>query len=402
MGTTFENETIVVTSDFETGNGKNIQPIAFDHFRVEVVGDAPGYNHYFGIRIHEKSSERRVIRLEIVPDPDHARTLVPDFYGNLNTKIWYTKDGFDKDWYQFYQLPEFNFEGEGEVKIFRDRYLIQFTTVPGKTVWLTNMNPIPYTQMTRMLNEEAGKHPEILRLGAVGKSVLGREVNLVEISEGTGDKPVILIIAGEHPVEFPGQWSVWGIIRWLISSVPEAVRLRRNYRFYLVPQRNPDGVVAGRTQKNAEGINLSGPSWVGVAEDKEPDGHENRELWTFIKKHPPVGMLNFHGYMGPRGNGDWPCEGCYVPFLEDFSDPAARRRQEILNDILIWETQAVSQHKQLCMVNRGEFLYTPLARRFGAIGCCYEPVDSQGPSVNMKTGVGVLQAMVKALAAAVG
>jgi hypothetical protein len=103
--------------------------------------------------------------------------------------------------------------------------------------------------------------------------------------------------------------------------------------------------------------------------------------------------------MGPRGNGDWPCEGCYVPFLEDFPNPKARQRQEIFNDLLIWETQAVSQHKQLCIVNRGEFLYTPLARIYGSIGACYEPVDSQGPGVNMKTGVEVLKVMIKALEA---
>ncbi len=399
MSSTFENDYISVTSDFETGNGKNIQQIRPNHFRAEGIGDAPGYNHYFGIQVREKSSQRRSILLEIVPDPDYARTIVPDFYGNLNTKIWYTKDGFEKDEYQFYQLPEFNFEGEGKVEIFRDRYLIHFTTIPGKIVWLTNMNPIPYTKMTRMLKEEAGKHPDILRLGEAGKSIQGRMLNLAEISEGPGEKPVILIVSGEHPVEFPGQWSVWGILRWLESSVPEAARLRRKYRFYLVPQRNPDGVVAGRTQKNDEGINLSGPSWVGVDEGKEPAGHENRELWKFVKEHPPAAFLNFHGYMGPRGSGDWPCEGCYVPFLEDFPNPTARRRQEIFNDLLIWETQAVSQHKQLCRVNRGEFLYTPLARIYGSIGACYEPVDSQGPGVNMKTGVEVLKAMVKALEA---
>jgi hypothetical protein len=399
MNSTFENEYIVITSDFETGNGKNIQQIKPNRFRSEVVGDAPGYNYYFGIRVCEKSSERRSIRLEIVPDPDYARTNVPDFYSNLNTKIWYTKDGFEEGEYQFYQLPEFNFEGEGEVKIFRDRYLIHFTTVPGKTVWLTNMNPLPYSRMTWMLNEEARNHPEFIRLGMVGKSVQGREVNLVEISEGAGEKPVILVIAGEHPTEFPGQWSVWGIIRWLTSSIPEAIQLRRKYRFLAVPQRNPDGNVAGRPKLSSEKIDLNGPPWVGVDEGKEPAGHENQELWNMIKKQPPAGLLNFHGYCGPRGNGDWPCEGGYVPYLEDFSTLAARLRQEVFNDLLIWETEAISQHKQLITVNRGEFLYTPLARLFGTIGCCYEPVDSQGPSVNMKTGVQVLKTLVKALTA---
>jgi hypothetical protein len=401
MSKTFENEYIVVTSEFETGNGKNIQQIKPDHFRVEAVGDSAGYNYYFGIQVREKGPSRREVLLEVVPDPDHAQSIVPDFYGNLNTKIWYVKDGFITEGYPVFQLPEFNFQGEDRVEIFRDRYLIHFKTFPGRTVWLTNMNPIPYSLMTQMLKAHAEKCPNLMRLGEAGKSFEGRSVTLAEVTEGPGDqdKPVVLIIAGEHPTEFPGQWATWGILQWLTSSVPEAVRLRRKYRFLAVPQRNPDGNVAGRTKVSSEKLDLNGPTWVGVDEGKEPGGQENRELWKLIQKQPPAGFINFHGYCGPRGNGDWPCEGCYVPYLEDFKDPAARHRQEIFNDLLIWETEAISQHKRLITVNRGEFLYTPLARLYGTIGCCYEPVDSQGPSVNMKTGVQVLKTLIKALEA---
>ena len=394
---------ILVTTDFETGNGKNIERLADDAFRMEVEGDDSGYNYYFGVRILDKTKNARPLSLEVVPDPDLADTLEGDFYGNLNTHVWYTKAGMADQWGQFYRLPEFNFSGEGELEVSRSRYLIRIATVPGNTVWVTDMYPLPYSMMTRSLHEEASRHPRLMRLCSVGKSAEGRDIHMVELTEAHGEKPRVFVLSGQHPMEFPGQWAVWGMIRWLLSRVGEAVALRKRYRFYIVPQINPDGNVAGHPQKNAEGLNLNGFLWKGVAEGGEPVGHENRTIWQFLKANPPAVHLNFHGYCGPRAWGDWPHEGCYVPPPESFTDDGTRRRQEALNDFLLWHTDSGSQHKRLLSValERGPRLCDVLARLFGTVSATYEPLDGKGHWNNMRTGVHLLTTALRAYEQAV-
>jgi len=380
-----------ITTDFETGNGKAIRRLEQNHYQLNVEGDEPGYNYYFGVRVFEQDSESRWITLEILPDPD----LDTDFYENLNTRIWYTKQGMDtNDWERFYHLPEFNFEGEDKLDIFRDRYVIRFRTVPKNTVWLTNMYPLPYSMMSRLLEQEANRYGNLITKRSIGNSVEGRDIHLLELGEGTDNDPTVLILAGQHATEFPGQWAVWGIIRWLSSSVPQAKVFRKRYRFYIIPQINPDGNVAGKPQKNEEGINLSS-AWESTLDKKEPLGHENRLLWRVILEHPPDIFLNFHGYCGPRAWGDWPNEGCYVPCMEDFVDDGARKRQEILNDQILWHSNAGSQHRQLLTTKDGIHLYSALARFFGTSSICYEPLDSKGIWNNMRTGIDILTTVLE-------
>ena len=402
MAHTLEADGLQITTDFETGNGKNIEKVDENRFRLQVEGDDSGYNYYFGVRVAETADRPRTLTLEVVPDPDFRDAGEPNFWGNLTTRIWYTKPGMGADgWGQFHHMPEFNFLGEGELELRRERFVIRFQTAPGNSVWLTNMNPLPHSFMTKILTDHAAEHGHLMRMGAIGTSVEGREIHAVELTEGQGAKPVVFILSGQHPTEFPGQWAVWGIIRWLTSSVPRAVALRKRYRFHIVPQINPDGNVAGNPQKNAEGVNLSSAGWKDVCEGGEATGHENRLLWAFLKDRPPILSLNFHGYPGPRAWGSWPCEGCYVPSADDFADKAAAERQRILDDCLLWQTDAGSQYMGMIRLDPGAGgVCSALARVFGAVGLCYEPLDAKGPWNNMKTGVTVLQTAMNAVEAA--
>jgi len=58
-------------------------------------------------------------------------------------------------------------------------------------------------------------------------------------------KKKVLLAGGNHPCETPGSHALEGMIDFLLSDAPEAACLRRVAEFYVYPQVNPDGRVAG-------------------------------------------------------------------------------------------------------------------------------------------------------------
>ena len=55
----------------------------------------------------------------------------------------------------------------------------------------------------------------------------------------------MFISARVHPGESNSSWMMKGIIDFLVSSEPEAILLRDNFVFKIVPMLNPDGVING-------------------------------------------------------------------------------------------------------------------------------------------------------------
>lgn len=51
-----------------------------------------------------------------------------------------------------------------------------------------------------------------------------------------------------------------GVIDFLISNNPEAIYLRKNYIFKIIPMKNPDGVIYGNFRCNLAGVDLN-RSW---------------------------------------------------------------------------------------------------------------------------------------------
>lgn len=58
-------------------------------------------------------------------------------------------------------------------------------------------------------------------------------------------KKGVFISARVHPGESNSSWMMKGIIDFLVSSEPEAILLRDNFVFKIVPMLNPDGVING-------------------------------------------------------------------------------------------------------------------------------------------------------------
>ena len=68
----------------------------------------------------------------------------------------------------------------------------------------------------------------------------------------SGEKTKILLAGGNHPCETPGNFALEGMIDFLLGDSLEAERLRGLADFYVYPQVNPDGRIAGYYRSSVE------------------------------------------------------------------------------------------------------------------------------------------------------
>src|SRR5690606_12829397 len=104
--------------------------------------------------------------------------------------------------------------------------------------------------------------PSLVKLDSAGRSVQGRELWYVEISDNVQDdeaEPKLLYIANMHGDETVGRELMIYLIRLLTDSYaidPRITSLVDHARIFIMPSMNPDGFEA-RRRYNARGIDLN-------------------------------------------------------------------------------------------------------------------------------------------------
>jgi len=381
---------MLISTDCECGNGKNIRKISYNHFALETEGDeAPGYNYYFYLKMVGKS-KRKNVELDVYVDQSVGEKKYRKFGTDQPYTLWIKRG--KKFWQRF---PEKDFF------IINDNcYRISLEIVKDEVVYLSNMLPLPYSEMSSWVRVFIEKHKNYAQLYIPGKSSQGREIYALRITDPKipkKDKARVLIISGQHGIESPGLWAVRGITEYLVSSIFYASYLRGKYVIDIFPQMNPDGNIAGRPQKNATGVNIW-CDFAGASEGKLPRSQEGRILWTWAEENSPNVCLNFHGWTcGPACfEGDPPYEGAYVVPLETYKSKRAESMQSVINDYLSWKTGALTYCHSFLNLKKGNLLYQ-LALKYGTLGCLYEPNMYGGIVGCQKVGVQVLKTVVEAV-----
>jgi len=376
---------LIVTSDFECGNGKNVIQLAPMHYEFNVGGDKPTYCHYFMVKVMSEGEEGE-LRLDVYPDPEMAGLGgVVDFSQHIPSLLW-VRHG-DGRWLR---MGVNSFEAKAE------RITIRHFIKRDETLYFAKAHPFPYSEMTKFLTNLAETKPKVCRLLSIGNSFEGRPIHCLRVSDpqSTDVKERVLVLAGQHAIEFPGVWAAAGIAEYLTSAVPKAMELRKRYVFDVIPMINPDGNIHGLNGFNAEGVDLY-QSFEGCAKGKEATAHESRLLWNWVTEDMVRLVLHFHCYAHPRPWGDPPYEGLYAVPIEVFKDEKARERQRMINDSLRFFTHGFSQHRNFIWHQPSDLSYQ-LALGNGVLSAFYECQGEEGPHRNMLTGVRVLDVLMSA------
>ncbi len=98
----------------------------------------------------------------------------------------------------------------------------------------------------------------LVTLTALGQTLDGQDMDLLEIAEGQGERLSVWFIARQHPGETMAEWWMEGFLeRLLDQDDPVAKALLKRCRFHVVPNMNPDGSRRGHLRTNAAGKNLN-------------------------------------------------------------------------------------------------------------------------------------------------
>ncbi len=169
-------------------------------------------------------------------------------------------------------------------------------TVHSSVLWLAWGPPFTPKNAVDLVGELAQTHP-FVKSFTLGKSLEGREVPGLEISEGDKpalQRPAIFITGRQHAWEVGGSWVAAGIAEWAIGDSEQAKWLRRNADIFIVPLLDVDHVATGDGGKLARPQDHNrdwsdAPHWPEVAAAQKrllQLAKENR-LALFLDLHNP-------------------------------------------------------------------------------------------------------------------
>jgi murein tripeptide amidase MpaA len=154
---------------------------------------------------------------------------------------------------------------------------------------------------------------------ATGKSVEGRDIQLLRKGTGAEGQRKVWIIAQQHPGEHMAEWFMEGVIERLEKhDDPVLNKLLASADLYLVPNMNPDGAFHGHLRTNANGQDLN-RAWQSASQEISPEVFFVQQQ---MEKYGVDLFLDIHGdeeipYVFTAG-----CEGNpgYTPRIEKLEE----------------------------------------------------------------------------------
>ncbi|HXR79165.1 MAG TPA: M14-type cytosolic carboxypeptidase [Bryobacteraceae bacterium] len=270
-------------ADFEGGNLGRVDRVASNHFRCHVTGetDQDGRNRqasWFYFRID--GAKGQLLTLDLV-----------DLPGEYNYKP--TRGSITKDTLPFYSDDRQTWH-ELKTVDFDESVPLQRIHITPKSdsIWIAHVPPYTNRNLAQLLTEI--KEAPNVKETVVGKSVKGREIPLLTISDATvpdRGKKVIWLMFRQHSWEAGSSWAAEGAIRFLLSSNPSADRIVRGAIVKIYPMCDPDGVARGGVRFNAYGYDLN-RNWDTVDPKKMPEiTAERGAILDWIDSGHPVNFF---------------------------------------------------------------------------------------------------------------
>jgi hypothetical protein len=101
-----------------------------------------------------------------------------------------------------------------------------------------------------------------------------------------------------HPGEVGSSYALKGLIDFLISEHPEAVQLRNEFYFMIIPMLNPDGVFNGNNRMDSLGQNLN--RFYHLPDlDVQPSCYAVKSLVESTRKEI-FAFFDFHGHANKK------------------------------------------------------------------------------------------------------
>lgn len=160
-----------------------------------------------------------------------------------------------------------------------------------------------FNQVESFLKEQAAKYPKIAKLFSIGKSVNGRDLWVIKISDNVEfdeKEPEFKYISSMHGNEITGRELTQFLIKDLLEAYgkdEKITKLINSTEIYIMPSMNPDGSEKKR-RGNARYVDLNRdfPDWTaGEANDYRGRQPETIAVMKFQAQRNFSLSANFHG-----------------------------------------------------------------------------------------------------------
>ncbi|MGN2436341.1 M14 family metallopeptidase [Pseudomonas syringae] len=241
--------TLTISSDFDSGN-------------IQVLD----------------SSDPARIRLAIRPDTQSAHFQWFHFkVDGLNVGQTYglslsnaSESTFNSAWTGYNAVASYDHKHWFRVPSDFDGKTLNFSLAADQAqVWFAYFEPYSRERHDGLI--EQAQTNAGMQVLATGKSIEGRDIQLLRKGDGSEGKRKIWFIAQQHPGEHMAEWFMEGVIERLQQKDDTVLQqLLASADLYLVPNMNPDGAFHGHLRTNAAGKDLN-RAWQDSTEAQSPE-----------------------------------------------------------------------------------------------------------------------------------
>lgn len=263
--------------------------------------------------------------------PGHTHTFVLENASESSyNKAW---DGYHAvasyDQHTWFRVPS-QFDGKA----------LRFSLQARETqAWFAYFQPYPRARHNQLI--ERARHLPGVELLATGRSVEGRDIQLLRAGDGAAGKRKLWVIAQQHPGEHMAEWFMEGLIDRLQEHDATVQGLLAAADLYLIPNMNPDGAVRGHLRTNFNGKDLN-RAWQDASIDQTPE--------VFFAQQ----QMKLHGvdlFLDAHGDEEIPhvftaaCEGNpgYTPRIAALEDNFRRTLCRLTPDFQVKHGYALSK-----------------------------------------------------------
>lgn len=258
-----------ISSNFDGGNIQVVSLDSMDDIRLKIRKDTHSdFFQWFYFRL--QGAEGYPCKMKIL---NAARSFVPEGWKDYNAVASYDR----KNWFRVpasYDGQVLNIEHTPKYNSVFYAYFVPYS-------YEKHLDLIHSSQLSSLCV------PEV-----IGKTVQGRDIDLLTVGYPGKNKKKIWIIARQHPGETMASWFIEGLLnRLLDTSDAVSAKILQKAVFYIIPNMNIDGSILGNIRVNASGMNLN-REWAN------PDKTKSPEVYFTMRKMDETGVdlnLDIHG-----------------------------------------------------------------------------------------------------------
>lgn len=178
------------------------------------------------------------------------------------------------------------------------------TPYANDTIYLAHCYPYTYSMLKEYIHRMTTSLTDfnIVKCKSIGESLAGNDIHCLTVTnfksspEAIRARRGVLLSARVHPGESNSSYMMKGAIDFILSSSPEAQRLREVFVFKIVPMINPDGVACGNYRCSLSGNDLN-RRWKNPEMLAHPEIYNLRiMLKRFQEDRPVVMFCDLHGH----------------------------------------------------------------------------------------------------------